>query len=248
MIKLKTITTVAAGGMLAAALWLRRHPSACPYRQRFCVEAPHPFITRGRLLEALEPRPGQTILEVGPGTAITRFPVAQAIAPGGTLHIFDVLQGMLDHTVRRARDAGSRTSSPAGRRPPAALPCVRGRLSRRRPRRDPRSERGFGRAAPRAAPRRAPGGRRADGRPANGHVYASWYSDGIRVIDTSDPRVPREVASFVPPAAHNPVKPAQRSTLTNTTQVWGVAVDEVTGLVYASDMNSGPWILRRTDQ
>ena len=77
-------------------------------------------------------------------------------------------------------------------------------------------------------------------------VYSSWYSDGVRVIDTSNPRAPREVASFVPPATSNPVKPSQRGTLTNTTQVWGVVVDEATGLIYASDMNSGLWILRRT--
>jgi hypothetical protein len=79
-------------------------------------------------------------------------------------------------------------------------------------------------------------------------VYSSWYSDGVRVIDTSNPRAPREVASFVPPATTNPVKPSQRGTLTNTTQVWGVVVDEATGLIYASDMNSGLWILRRTDR
>jgi hypothetical protein len=74
-------------------------------------------------------------------------------------------------------------------------------------------------------------------------VYASWYSDGVRVIDVSTPSSPIEVASFVPPAGQNPVKPSQRSVLTNTTQVWGVAVDEETGLVYASDMNTGLWIL-----
>ena len=78
-------------------------------------------------------------------------------------------------------------------------------------------------------------------------LYASWYSDGLRVIDVADPRRPREVANFVPPAGQNPVKPAQRSVLTNTTQVWGVAVDEATGLVYLSDMNTGLWIVRRTD-
>ena len=77
-------------------------------------------------------------------------------------------------------------------------------------------------------------------------VYASWYSDGVRVIDTSDPTHPVEVAYFVPPAAQNPVKPSQRGVLTNTPQVWGVVVDEATGLIYASDMNSGLWILRRT--
>ena len=79
-------------------------------------------------------------------------------------------------------------------------------------------------------------------------VYISWYTDGVRVVDASKPKEPREVAYFVPPAGQNPVKPAQRSVLTNTTQVWGVVVDEMTGLVYASDMNTGLWILRRTDR
>jgi hypothetical protein len=76
-------------------------------------------------------------------------------------------------------------------------------------------------------------------------LYTSWYSDGVRVIDVSNARAPREVGYFVPPATTNPVKPSQRGVLTNTTQVWGVVVDEATGLVYASDMNSGLWILRR---
>jgi hypothetical protein len=78
-------------------------------------------------------------------------------------------------------------------------------------------------------------------------VYISWYSDGVRVIDASDPTNPKEVAYFVPPAGQNPVKPSQRGVLSNTTQVWGVYVDEATGLVYASDMNTGLWIVRRTD-
>ena len=78
-------------------------------------------------------------------------------------------------------------------------------------------------------------------------VYASWYTDGVRVIDVSDPSHPREVAYFVPPAGENPVKPRQRFVLPSTTQVWGVVVDEASGLVFASDMNTGLWILRRTD-
>lgn len=78
-------------------------------------------------------------------------------------------------------------------------------------------------------------------------VYISWYSDGIRVLDASDPTAPHEVAYFVPPSANNPVKPSQRGVLTNAPEVWGVAYDEATGLIYASDMNSGLWILRRTD-
>jgi hypothetical protein len=77
-------------------------------------------------------------------------------------------------------------------------------------------------------------------------VLLSWYSDGVRVVDASDPTHLREVAHVIPPAAQNPVKPSQRGVLTNTPQVWGVAHDESTGLMYASDMNSGLWILRRT--
>jgi hypothetical protein len=77
-------------------------------------------------------------------------------------------------------------------------------------------------------------------------VYSSWYSDGVRVVDVSDPRAPEEVAFFVPPAGPQPVKPSQRFVLPNTTQVWGVVVDGSTGLLYISDMNTGLWVLRQT--
>ena len=79
-------------------------------------------------------------------------------------------------------------------------------------------------------------------------VYISWYTDGIRVVDASNPAAPREVANFVPPAAHTTDPPANRNVLTNTTQVWGVAYDKASGLVYGSDMNSGLWVLARTDR
>jgi len=96
----------AAGAVGAAGLWWRRHPSACPYGQRLWVEAPHPFITRSRLREALAPAPGERILEVGPGTGYYSLPVARWIAPDGVLEIFDLQQEMLDHTLRRAEREG----------------------------------------------------------------------------------------------------------------------------------------------
>lgn len=77
-------------------------------------------------------------------------------------------------------------------------------------------------------------------------VYASWYSDGVQVIDVRDPRNPVETAFFVPPAGQNPVKPSQRFVLSQTPQVWGVVYDEERDLILASDMNSGLWILRET--
>jgi ubiquinone/menaquinone biosynthesis C-methylase UbiE len=97
-----------AGGAatVGAALWWRAHPSACPYSQRFWVEAPHPFITRERLREILDPRPGERLLEVGPGTGYYAVPVAGWIAPDGSLDLLDIQQEMLDHTMRRATERG----------------------------------------------------------------------------------------------------------------------------------------------
>ena len=98
-------STLALAGLVVggAALWWRRHPSACPYGQRFWVEAPHPFITRSRLLSTLAPQPDEAVLEVGPGTGYYTLDVARSCE---TLHIFDVQQEMLDHTLRRAVEAG----------------------------------------------------------------------------------------------------------------------------------------------
>ena len=91
-------------GIAAAGLWWRRNPSACPYSQRFWVEAPHPLITRKRLKAILEPRAGERLLEVGPGTGYYALPVAGWLAPGGTLEILDLQREMLDHTLRRAAE------------------------------------------------------------------------------------------------------------------------------------------------
>jgi ubiquinone/menaquinone biosynthesis C-methylase UbiE len=98
----RALPLAAAGAVVGAALWWRKHPSACPYGQRFWVEAPHPLITRALLRDVLDPRPGERVLEVGPGTGYYTLDVAQRLSPGGQLDIFDVQQDMLDHTMRRA--------------------------------------------------------------------------------------------------------------------------------------------------
>jgi ubiquinone/menaquinone biosynthesis C-methylase UbiE len=98
---------VAAGlGVAGAALWWRRHPSACPYSQRFWVEAPHPFITRKRLRSVLSPSGGERVLEVGPGTGYYSLPVARWLEPGGHLDVLDIQQEMLDHTLDQAAAEG----------------------------------------------------------------------------------------------------------------------------------------------
>ena len=97
---------VGVGVVGGVALWWRRNPSACPYGQRFWVEAPHPLITRSRLLEILDPKPGERVLEIGPGTGYYTPELAEGVTSEGEVEIFDLQQEMLDHTIRRVRERG----------------------------------------------------------------------------------------------------------------------------------------------
>ncbi len=99
---------IGAAGLatLGAALWWRKNPSACPYGQRFWVEAPHPIITRDRLRAVLRPEPGERLLEIGPGTGYYTLDLAEWVGPEGRVEIFDLQQEFLDHTARRAGERG----------------------------------------------------------------------------------------------------------------------------------------------
>ena len=109
---LKGLLLVAAAAIAAAALWWRKNPSACPYNQRFWVQAPHPIITRDRLREVLAPLPGERVLEVGPGTGYYTLDVAEWVGPDGEVQILDVQQEMLDHTKGRADERGTSNITP----------------------------------------------------------------------------------------------------------------------------------------
>jgi ubiquinone/menaquinone biosynthesis C-methylase UbiE len=95
-----------AAATLAAALWWRKNPSACPYGQRFWVEAPHPIITRERLRSVLRPAPGERLLEIGVGTGYYSCELAEWVAPAGRLELFDLQQEFLDHVMRAAGERG----------------------------------------------------------------------------------------------------------------------------------------------
>jgi SAM-dependent methyltransferase len=110
--RLRRVLLAGAAAVAGAALWWRKNPSACPYGQRFWVEAPHPLITRPRLREILEPRAGERILEVGPGTGYYTLEVAEWIQPDGELEILDLQREMLDHTMRRAGERGIANITP----------------------------------------------------------------------------------------------------------------------------------------
>lgn len=72
--------------------------------------------------------------------------------------------------------------------------------------------------------------------------YSSWYSHGIVALDLTDPANPVRVGQFVPHAGRR-----FKSVLGPPfPYVWGVAVDPETGIVYASDIRSGLWIVKPT--
>jgi len=100
----RKLVALAALVVGAVALWWRKNPSACPYSQRFWVEAPHPLITRARLREILEPQPGERVLEIGPGTGYYTLDLAAWVDEEGAIEIFDIQQEMLDHTIRAAAE------------------------------------------------------------------------------------------------------------------------------------------------
>jgi ubiquinone/menaquinone biosynthesis C-methylase UbiE len=116
--RVKTAIGIFGAAVGAAALWWRRNPSACPYGQRFWVEAPHPIVTRERLRSVLAPQPGERVLEIGPGTGYYTLDIAGWVAVGtaagggsaaataGTVEIFDLQQEFLDHVMRRAAERG----------------------------------------------------------------------------------------------------------------------------------------------
>ena len=103
---MKKLLPLGVAAVGAAAWWWRKNPSACPYSQRFWVEAPHPLITRARLREILEPAPGERVLEIGPGTGYYTVELADWVGAQGVVEIFDVQQEMLDHTIRAVRERG----------------------------------------------------------------------------------------------------------------------------------------------
>jgi ubiquinone/menaquinone biosynthesis C-methylase UbiE len=105
-VRLKLFLAGVLAAIAGVALWWRKNPSACPYGQRFWVEAPHPIITRDRLREVIGVQPGERVLEVGPGTGYYTLDVAEWAGSDGSVEILDVQQEMLDHTMRRAAERG----------------------------------------------------------------------------------------------------------------------------------------------
>ena len=88
-----------------------------------------------------------------------------------------------------------------------------------------------------------PGGWLVHNTEINGdRAYSSWYTHGIVAMDLTDPTAPVKVGQFRRSSARRAAVFGPDA----YPQTWGVVVDQDNGLVYASDMRSGLWILRPT--
>ncbi len=100
-----TSVALAISGVAAFVHRKRNNPAPIPYEQRFALELPR-LLNQSQLQESLSPESDEHILEIGPGTGRYTLPVARQLDSDGSLHVLDVQQEMLDHTVQRARDEG----------------------------------------------------------------------------------------------------------------------------------------------
>ncbi len=77
-----------------------------PYYLRSVLHLPRGPLAARWVSKRLAPRPGERILEVGPGVGSYALPIARSLLPEGTLHALDVQRKMLDALVRRAERSG----------------------------------------------------------------------------------------------------------------------------------------------
>lgn len=98
-----------AAGLALAVLtrhWSRKYRAPMPHLLRWTLLVPRGNHSPPHLLELLEPRPGERLLEIGPGVGVHSVPVASAVGPAGVLDVVDVQPAMLADVVQRAKGAG----------------------------------------------------------------------------------------------------------------------------------------------
>jgi len=86
-----------------------RAPQRSALYRLWLGHAPRPRgIGRRRVLAALDPQPGERIVEIGPGAGYHSVAIARAVGPAGRLMLVDHDGAMLDATLQRLRARGLR--------------------------------------------------------------------------------------------------------------------------------------------
>jgi ubiquinone/menaquinone biosynthesis C-methylase UbiE len=98
------LAAAAAGAAAVTAGVVLGDQAPYPYAQHRLLDVPLPLLTRRRLDAVLQPRGGQQLLEIGPGTGLQSLHVAPQLGGGGGLALVDVQQQMLDHVMARAAE------------------------------------------------------------------------------------------------------------------------------------------------
>jgi ubiquinone/menaquinone biosynthesis C-methylase UbiE len=92
--------------LLARARRGQSEPAPFPASQRLLLALPRPFLNRDRLRRLLTPRPGERILELGPGAGYYTLDIASHLRPDGRLDALDLQSEMLQAMMRRAASDG----------------------------------------------------------------------------------------------------------------------------------------------
>jgi ubiquinone/menaquinone biosynthesis C-methylase UbiE len=103
-VKAALLAAAAAGAAAVTAGVVLGDQAPYPYAQHRLLDVPLPLLTRRRLDAVLQPRGGQQLLEIGPGTGLQSLHVAPQLGVGGGLALVDVQQQMLDHVMARAAE------------------------------------------------------------------------------------------------------------------------------------------------
>lgn len=96
----------AVGAAAAAAGVILGDRAPYPYAQHRLLDVPLPLLTPRRLGAVLQPRAGERMLEIGPGTGLQTLHVAPQLGASGRLAVVDVQQQMLGHLLARAGRRG----------------------------------------------------------------------------------------------------------------------------------------------
>jgi ubiquinone/menaquinone biosynthesis C-methylase UbiE len=100
------VAGASAAAAAGVAAWWYTDSAPYPYAQRKLLDLPLPWLTNRRLDALLGIRPGERVLEIGPGTGLQALHVGGLVGDEGCLNIIDVQDEMLDHVMGRARAAG----------------------------------------------------------------------------------------------------------------------------------------------